>query len=153
MNSTNTTCSKWMRSARIALACGTLLIFAVAPAAFCQDNNQTSPVAQNQTATPTNSQAAQPAQPGPNTTPNATSPNSNSKPDSDQTQPATQPDQSQPATSAPDPDSQQQADTKTDTDDDQKLPKTASDVPLAGLIALLSFGSAALIHAGRRTVG
>jgi cytoskeletal protein RodZ len=141
MRSTNTT-STLARSARIVLLCGALLAFAATPA-IAQSNNQNNPVAQNQTATTTNSPAspnAQPAQP---------SPNSSSTPDADQSQPAQ--DQSQPATSTPAPDSQQQSDTK--TDGDQNLPKTASDIPLVGLIAMLSFGSALLIHTGRRIVG
>jgi len=141
MKSTNNT-STWIRGARIALVCGVMLGLAVAPSLFAQSNNQQyRPVAQNQMATPTNSSAspnAQPAQPSPNATPN-----------DDQTQPAAQQDQNQPATSAPAPDSQQQSDTS-NTDNDQSLPKTASDLPLAGLIALLSLGSAALIHTSRR---
>jgi uncharacterized membrane protein len=146
MKSTNSTWN-WLRSTRIALLCGSLLIFAAAPAVFGQSNNQTSPVAQNQTATPTNSPASpnvQPAQPSPNA-----SSNSSSTPNADQSQAAQ--DQSQPATSTPAPDSQQPSDTKTDSD--QNLPKTASDVPLVGLIAMLSFGAALLIHAGRRAIG
>ena len=144
-----TTGSKLIHGARIALVCGTLLGLALAPAVFGQSNNQSNPVPQNQTATPN----SQPAQPGPNQTPNAT-PNAapNAKPDNDQTQPAQPQDQSQPATATPAPDSQQQTDKK-DTDtktDDQTLPKTASDLPLAGLIAMLAFGSAALVHTGRR---
>jgi outer membrane biosynthesis protein TonB len=150
----NTTNSTWTlaRNARIALLCGALLAFMATPAALGQSNNngQSTPVAQNQQnqpATPTNSPVApnaQPAQPSPNTTPNST-PDSSSTPDASQNQPAQ--DQNQPATAAPAPDSQQQTDKTTD---DQKLPKTASDVPLFGLIAALSLGSAALIHAGRR---
>ena len=87
------------------------------------------------------------------------------KPDVDESQPQTQPpqqpaqqpamttpDQSKPATSTQPDDKSSDIKSKTDADNN-KLPKTASDVPLIGALGALAFASALLLHTGRRLLG
>ena len=158
MRKTNTT---W-NLIRISLLCGALSLAVLGTPVIA--------AAQSLPDQPYPNQPAQPAKDDPVLAPDAQPVSPDQTPNTEQAQPAQQPEQKpeqKPEMTTPDKPKADQSqpavkDSTATSDKDQikdrdndnkKLPKTASNVPLIGMLGVFAFGSALFIHAGRRQAG